>query len=81
MAASDPERRDEPHPASIPNEAEALPFTVEIAGSAGGERVLARAATASLARAIFSAACTEYRQGRVLLKRRTQIVLDSDNSR
>lgn len=54
-----------------------LPFTVELVGPDGGMRVLARAANAPLARAMFVAARTEYPERRVLLKCRDDTVADS----
>jgi hypothetical protein len=77
MVASDTDpgtgsSRREPYQDSDP-----LPFRVEIVDHAAGDRVLARAATAALARAIFGAARTEYPHGRVLLKRGSETILDS----
>jgi hypothetical protein len=56
---------------------DALPFSVEITGRDSGPRVLARAANASLARAIFSSALIEYPNQRILLKRGEQTISDS----
>lgn len=50
-------------------EPDGLAFTVALSDPADGERVLGRAASAPLARAIFIAACTEYPSRRVILKR------------
>jgi hypothetical protein len=76
MVASDTDctsetpRREQP-------ENEALPFTVEISDRPEGERILARAASASLARAIYGAARTDFPHARLLLKRGSEIILDS----
>jgi hypothetical protein len=53
-----------------------LPFTVELVDR-GADRILARAANASLARAIFGAARTEYPHARVIMKRGPETILDS----
>jgi hypothetical protein len=62
------------------DEADGLPFTVELTDAGSGPRVLARAASASLARAIFGAACTEYPARRVVLKRGTETIGDSSTT-
>jgi len=80
MVASDTDRAGEERRREGRDESDALPFTVEIVDRAAGERVLGRAASASLARAIFSAASTEYPQARVLLKRGSETILDSDTA-
>lgn len=56
---------------------DALPFSVEVADGENGTRVLARAASVSLAQAIFSAARTEYPSRRILLKRGGETLNDS----
>jgi hypothetical protein len=66
---------DEP---SMP--AEELPFRVELwhdAGDDAVERVLARAASAQLARAIFKAAQDEHPERRITLREGNRIVADS----
>jgi hypothetical protein len=74
MADSDSER---PQDSERRGEADGLPFTVELGDPVAGARVLARAATASLARAMFVAACTEYPDRRLLLKRGKAIIQDT----
>ena len=61
---------------------EELPFRVELWHDGGGdavERVLARAANARLARAIFKAAQSEHPQRRITLRRDNRIIADSAN--
>jgi hypothetical protein len=59
---------------------EDLPFCVELwqADEDKVERVLARALSVQLARAIFTAALTEFPQRRITLRRGSETVLDSD---
>jgi hypothetical protein len=57
-----------------------LPFSVEVADGDNRTRILARAASASLAQAIFSAAHTEYPGRRILLKRSGETIADSARS-
>jgi hypothetical protein len=78
MVASDADRASEERRREGGDEGDVLPFTVKIVDRAAGERVLARAASASLARAIFGAARTEFPHARVQLKRGSEIILDSD---
>jgi hypothetical protein len=54
-----------------------LPFTVELAEPNDGQRILARAASATLARAIFAAACTEFPNRQIMLKRGKDTIDDS----
>lgn len=57
-----------------------LPYSIELWGLASGdvvERVLARAASAPLARAIFKAAQTEHPDRRITLRRGARIIADS----
>jgi hypothetical protein len=59
---------------------EELPFSIELwdAGSADTvERIIARAFSAELAKAIFVAAQTEYPERRLTLRRGTQVLSDS----
>ena len=48
--------------------------------SANAERVLARAASAQLARAIFNAAQSEFPGRRIMLQRGGETILDSDSA-
>jgi hypothetical protein len=60
-----------------------LPYTVErwhIDGSGKVELVLARAANAQLARAIFKAAQGEHPEHRITLRRGNRIIADSSSS-
>jgi len=60
---------------------ETLPYRVELWDANGGERrVLARAASAQLARAIFRAATGEHPETRITLSRGSQIIADSDSA-
>jgi hypothetical protein len=64
--------------ASAPKEQ--LPYRVELWHDGGGdavERVLARAANAQLARAIFKAAEGEHPERRITLRRGNRIIADS----
>jgi len=64
---------------SAPAEEE-LPYRVELWRDGGGdalERVLARAANAQLARAIFKAAQGEHPGHRIILRRGNRIIADS----
>jgi hypothetical protein len=64
--------------ASAPKEE--LPFRVELWHDGGGdavERVLARAANAQLARAIFKAAQGDHPERRITLRRGNRIIADS----
>jgi hypothetical protein len=56
-----------------------LPFCVELWGVEAGtvDRVLARALSMQLARAIYTAALSEFPQRRITLRRGSDIVLDS----
>jgi len=74
---SDADRTSDTSRLECPDEKDALPFTVEILDRGAGDRVLARAASASLARAIFGAARSEYPHVRVVLKRGSETILDS----
>jgi hypothetical protein len=56
----------------------ALPYRIECCDADGRkERVLARAATAQLARAIFHAATAEHPESRIILRRGARIISDS----
>ena len=57
-----------------------LPYSVLLCNSENGtpERVLARAASAQLARAIFNAAQSEFPGRRIMLRRGGETVLDSE---
>ncbi|MBV9456782.1 MAG: hypothetical protein JO141_04595 [Bradyrhizobium sp.] len=59
---------------------EELPFRVELWHDGGGdavERILARAANAQLARAIFRAAQGEHPERRITLRKDNRIIADS----
>jgi hypothetical protein len=59
---------------------EELPFRVELWHDGGGdavERVLARAVSAQLARAIFKAAQGDHPERRITLRRGSRIIADS----
>jgi hypothetical protein len=57
-----------------------LPYAVELWNltRTGPERVIARAASVSLARAIFAAACTEHLGRRLVLRRGQQVLMQSE---
>jgi len=60
---------------------EELPYGIELWDAVSGktvERVLARAAGASLARAIFKAASGEYPERRVTLRLGARVIADSE---
>ncbi len=56
-----------------------LPFAVELWDAEAGkvERVIARAASGQLARAIFSTAQNEFPERRITLRRGSETILDS----
>ena len=59
---------------------EKLPYRIELWNTGKGEtleRVLARALSAPLARAIFSAAQSEYPDRRITLRRGARVIADS----
>jgi hypothetical protein len=58
---------------------EKLPYCIELWADNNGqvEKVLARAATASLARAIFSAACDEHSERRLTLRQASRVLDDT----
>ena len=60
--------------------AEELPYAVELWNltRTGRERVIARAANITLARAIFAAACSEHLGRRLVLSRAGQILQQTD---
>ena len=62
-----------------PRPAEELPYRIELHADDGGagERVLARAVSAELARAIFMAALTEYPGRRITLRKGNRTMADS----
>jgi hypothetical protein len=63
-----------------PSPGEELPYRIELRDAAAGEtveRVLARALSAPLARAMFKAALTEYPDRRITLCRGGRIMADS----
>jgi hypothetical protein len=63
-----------------PGRIDALPYEVELWDAADGaavERVLARASTIALARAIFNAARNERPDRRITVRRGTRILADS----
>lgn len=60
---------------------EELPYRIELWDAAGRdavERVIARAFSAPLARAIFKAARSEHPDRRITLRRDTRVIADSD---
>jgi hypothetical protein len=59
--------------------AEKLPYCIELwaEDKARVQKVLARAATASLARAIFSAACEEHPDRRLILRQANRVLDDT----
>ncbi|HET9618198.1 MAG TPA: hypothetical protein VFP74_13600, partial [Pseudolabrys sp.] len=61
-------------------DADELPYVILLceAESAKAERVLARAASAQLARAIFNSAQTEFPGRRIMLQRGGETMLDSE---
>jgi hypothetical protein len=66
--------------AAQPAPPEELPYRIELWEAATGaqvERVLARALSAVLARAIFAAALTEHPDRRITLRKGLQVVADS----
>jgi hypothetical protein len=64
---------------TAPRPAEELPYRIELwlDGADGVERVLARAVSAQLARAIFNAARGEHPERRITLRKGNRIVADS----
>jgi hypothetical protein len=56
---------------------EELSFKVILCASSGDERIIARAATAQLAQAIFKAAIAEYPEQRLLLSQNGRAIADS----
>jgi hypothetical protein len=65
------------HNGAVNENPDILPFSVEVADGGSAVRVLARAASATLAQAIFSAARMEYPNRRILLKRAGETISDS----
>jgi hypothetical protein len=64
--------------ATRPRPPEALPYRIELSdANAGTKRILARAMTAQLARAIFRAATGEHPESRITLRRGARIIADS----
>jgi hypothetical protein len=66
--------------ANPPEAGERLPYRIELWDAENGdavERVLARAANVSLARAIFKAAHEEHPERRITLRRGARIVADT----
>ena len=70
---------DHAQDAAAPVPTERLPYAVELwnLSRTAPERVIARAASATLARAIFTAAATEHLGRKLLLKRGAQVLLES----
>jgi len=67
--------KNQPEPS--PDDSEALAFIVELAGREGGPaQVMARAASATLGRAIFEAAAVEHPGRRVILRQGDRILAD-----
>ncbi len=73
-----PLRSAENGAAAVPTEQ--LPYAVELWNltRTAPERVIARAASATLARAIFAAASTEHLGRKLVLRRGSQVLLESD---
>lgn len=69
-----------PAKATAPTPPSQLAYAVELWNlpRTAPERVIARAASASLARAIFQAACAEHFGRRLVLRRGAQILLESE---
>jgi hypothetical protein len=66
-----------------PDLREELPFRVELWHDGAGEsveRLLARAASAPLGRAIFKAALSEHPNRRITLRRGSRVIADSSKS-
>ncbi|MFZ5719095.1 MAG: hypothetical protein ACOY5Y_06450 [Pseudomonadota bacterium] len=63
-----------------PAGAASLPYAVEVweAGGARPERVLGRGASMVVARAIFEAAATEHPDRRIVLRRGTKLISDTE---
>ncbi|MGE5539888.1 MAG: hypothetical protein ACM30I_14820 [Gemmatimonas sp.] len=59
---------------------DAVTYTVEVIED-DAMRVLARATDAAIAHAMFRAACGEYPNGRIVLKRGADIIAESTNRR
>lgn len=68
-----------PEPPSDEGEHENLPYRVELWDTRNRkvERVLARAARAALARAIFAAAQQEYPERRITLQRGSRLIVET----
>jgi hypothetical protein len=56
---------------------DAVPFSVEVWPEGGRPRVLGRAATLTLAHAVYTAALESYPGARILLKRGAEVFRDS----
>ena len=73
---------DEPRVISMtaPPTGTRLPYTVELWNlpRTGPERVIGRAASAILARAIYTAALSEHLGRRIVLRRGSQVISESD---
>ncbi len=65
---------------AAPAPTEQLPYAVELWNltRTAPERIIARAASATLARAIFAAARTEHLGRKLVLRRGSQVLLESD---
>ena len=65
---------------AAPAPAEQLPYAIELWNltRTAPERIIARAASATLARAIFSAANAEHLGRKLVLKRGAQVLMESD---
>ena len=70
-----------PRTSPRPRAPETLPYRVELWDAAAEERrILARAITVQLARAIFRAASEEHPEARITLRRGNRIVADSESA-
>ncbi len=68
----------QPNAGAAAAQSEELPFAVELCDAQGKmERVIARATSGQLARAIFTSAQKEFPDRRILVRRGAQTVLDT----
>ncbi len=83
MVGSEPRKPKAPGLGQGSSQADRLPYSIETwdAEQAETVRVLARAASASLARAIFQTACEEHPGAHVVLRQGSRIIADSKERR
>lgn len=72
-----PPRRGKAAPASLADDSAQLPFRIEMWNEGTFERVLALAAQATLARAIYTAAITEHPDRLIVLTRGGKVIARS----